>query len=159
MSYEEKRQVQQRRVHSKQAIALAMQGRWQEAAAANKRIIESFPRDVDAYNRLGRAYMELGEHSLATEAYSRAMELDPANTIAARNLRRLSQLRDITAGARVDSQHAEPLHFIEEIGKAGVVSLRILAPLVVLVRMVAGDAVHLKIAGTNWAVEHGPGEY
>ena len=59
MSYQEEEQVSLRRRGSKQAIALAMQGRWREAVAANKSLIESFPNDVDAYNRLGRAYMEL----------------------------------------------------------------------------------------------------
>ena len=60
MAYQEERQLRLRRLHSKQAITLAMQGRWQEAVAANRRIIETFPDDVDAYNRLGRAYIELG---------------------------------------------------------------------------------------------------
>ena len=159
MSYQEEQQVRLRRLHSKQAIALAMQGRWHEAVVANKRIIESFPHDVDAYNRLGRAYMELGEYSLAREAYNRALELDSSNAIAAKNLRRLSQLGETTVGARGDSHHAEPHHFIEEIGKAGVVNLRHLAPPAVLIRMMAGNAVYLRIDGTNLVVENAHGEY
>ncbi len=160
MSYQEERQVRLRRLHSKQAIALAMQGRWREALAANKRIIESFPHDVDAHNRLGRAYMELGEYSLAREAYNRAAELDPCNAIAAKNLRRLSHLGETVVGAQGNSYHAEPQHFIEEIiGKAGVVKLSYLAPPAVLVRMVAGDAVYLRAGGTNLVVENGQGEY
>jgi hypothetical protein len=158
MSYEE-RQTRLKRVHEKEAIALAMQGRWQDALATNKRIIEVFPNDVDAYNRLGRAYMELGEYSLAREAYSRALELDPANTIAAKNLYRLSQLGETTVGARGASPHAEPHYFIEEMGKTGVVNLGHLAPPTVVVRMVAGNEVYLKIAGTNLVVENGQGEY
>ncbi len=158
MSYEE-RQTRLKRVHEKEAIALAMQGRWQEATTLNKRIIESFPNDVDAYNRLGRAYMELGDYSLAREAYSRAMELDPANTIAAKNLHRLSQLGETAVGARRDSPHAEPHDFIEEMGKTGVINLLFLAPPAVVVRMVAGNEVYLKIDGTNLVVENGQGEY
>jgi tetratricopeptide (TPR) repeat protein len=159
MSYQEERQGRLRLLRSKQAIALAMQGRWHEAVAANKSIIENFRNDVDAYNRLGRAYMELGEYSLAREAYNQAMELDPANIIAAKNLRRLSQLGETPAGARVDSHHVGPQHFIEEIGKAGVVNLLRLAPEAVLARMVAGDAVNLRIDGANLVVENSPGEY
>ena len=156
MAYQEERV---RRLHAKQAISLAMQGRWQEAVAANKAIIEAFTDDVDACNRLGRAYMELGEYRLAREAYSRAMELDPANIIAAKNLRRLSQLGETAAGVQDSSQHAEPHHFIEEIGKAEVVSLHRLAPPAVLVRMVAGDTVNLRIDGASLVVENGQGEY
>jgi len=159
MTYQEEGQVRLRRQRSKQAIALAMQGRWREAVAANKAIIGSFPNDVDAYNRLGRAYMELGEYSLAREAYGRAIELDPYNAIAKKNLRRLSYLGETLVGAEVDSEKVEPQHFIEEIGKAGVVNLYRLAPQPVLARMVAGDKVYLKIDGSNLTVENGRGEY
>ncbi len=158
MSYEE-RQTRLKRLHEKEAIALAMQSRWQEAIAANKKTIEGFPHDVDAYNRLGKAYMELGEYSLAKDAYSRATELDPANTIAAKNLHRLSQLGETTVGTRGDSHHAEPHDFIEEMGKTGVVNLRHLAPPTVVVRMVAGNEVYLKTDGANLVVEDGRGEY
>ena len=159
MTYQEEGQVRLRRQRSKQAIALAMQGRWREAVAANKAIIGSFPNDVDAYNRLGRAYMELGEYSPAREAYGRAIELDPYNAIAKKNLRRLSYLGETLVGAEVDSDKVEPQHFIEEIGKAGVVNLYRLAPQPVLARMVAGDKVYLKIDGSNLTVENGRGEY
>ena len=53
--------------YAKEAIALAMQGRWEEAVAANRAILELFPEDVDAYNRLGSALMELGEYAFKKE--------------------------------------------------------------------------------------------
>ena len=159
MAYQEEEQVRLRRQRSKQAIALAMQGRWREAIAANQEIISSFPNDFDAYNRLGRAYMELGEYSPAKEAYSRALELDPYNVIAQKNLRRLSYLEGVEAGAEVDSAKAEPQHFIEETGKAGVIDLYRLAPQEILAKMVAGDKVYLKVDDATLAVENGRGEY
>ena len=159
MSYQEEGQIRLRRQHSKQAIALAMQGQWREAVAANKGIIESFPNDIAAYNRLGRAYMELGEYSQAREAYGRAMELDPYNVIARKNLHRLSHLVVSLVGSEGDSDKVEPQHFIEEIGKAGVVSLYCLAPPEILARMVAGDRVYLKIDGANLIVANGSREY
>ena len=159
MSYQEEEQARLKRQRSKQAIALAMQGRWREAAAANKRIIASFPNDVDAYNRLGRAYMELGEYSQTRKAYGRAIELDPYNAIAKKNLRRLSQLGEPVAGLEADSRTAEPHHFIEEVGKAGVVNLHRPAPPEILARMVAGDRVYLKMDGASLMVENGRGEY
>jgi Flp pilus assembly protein TadD len=65
---------------------------------ANKAIIGNFPDDVDSYNRLGRAYMELGEYALAKDAYTHAKQLDPHNNIAEKNIRRIDHL--IEAGAR-----------------------------------------------------------
>ena len=57
MTYQQDRQAKLKQQRSKLAVDLAMQGRWREALAANKTIIESFPNDVEAYNRLGRAHM------------------------------------------------------------------------------------------------------
>jgi tetratricopeptide (TPR) repeat protein len=159
MAYQEEEQVRLRRQRSKNAIALAMQGRWREAVAANQEIIESFPNDVDAYNRLGKAYIELGEYSLAKEAYTRAMELDPYNIIAQKNLRRLSYLGEAVVSPEANSDKAKPQHFIEETGKAGVVNLYHLAPREVLAKIVAGDKVYLRVSDSSLAVENSRGEY
>jgi tetratricopeptide (TPR) repeat protein len=159
MSYQEEEQARLKRQRSKQAITLAVQGRWREAVAANKGIIASFPNDVDAYNRLGKAYMELGEYSQARGAYTQAIGIDPYNAIAKKNLRRLSRLGEVIAGSGGDSRKAEPQHFIEEIGKTGVVNLYHLAPPEVLAKMTAGDGVYLKVEGTNLMVENSRGEY
>ena len=159
MSYQEAERTRLRRQSSKQAIALAMQGRWREAVDANKELIESFPNDVDAYNRLGRAYMELGEYALAKEAYARATELDPYNIIAEKNLNRLSHL-DVTVADSGGGFHGvEPQQFIEEVGKGGVVNLWRLVPPEVLAKMVAGATVNLKVDGPNLTVENSRGEY
>jgi tetratricopeptide (TPR) repeat protein len=159
MSYEQEGQVRLKRQRSKQAIALAMQGRWREAIATNQEIIDSFPNDVEAHNRLGRAYMELGMYSQAKEAYGRAMELDPYNTIAKKNLQRLSHLGEVLVSSEEDSHKAEPHHFIEEVGKAGVVDLYRLGSQEILARTVAGDRVNLKIDGSSLVVENSRGEY
>ena len=158
MTYENEEQARLIRQSSKQAIALAMAGRWREAVVANKGIIENYPNDVDAYNRLGRAYMELGEYALARGAYSLAKGLDPYNVIADKNLRRLSDLGAV-ANLRNESFHGvEPQQFIEETGKAGVVRLYSLAPRGVMATMAAGDRVYLKIDDSNLVVENSSGE-
>ena len=159
MTYQEEKQSRLRRQSSKQAIALAMQGQWKEAISVNRSLIEMFPDDVEAYNRLGRAYMELGEYSQAEEAYGRTIEIDPYNTIARKNLQRLSHLREATISSEADFQKLEPQVFIQEIGKAGVVQLYNLAPPGILAKMVAGDRVQLKIEGSSLIVESSRGEY
>ena len=159
MSYQEEERTRLRRKSSKQAIDLAMQGRWREAVAANKSLIESFANDVDAYNRLGRAYMELGEYSLAREAYERATALDPYNTIAQKNLNRLSHIGETEVRSVGGFHKVEPQQFIEEVGKAGVVNLYRLAPPQILARTVAGGKVNLNIEGPSLIVENSRGEY
>ena len=158
MTRDEDRLLRIKQQRSKEAIDMAMQGRWNEAIAVNSEIIEDFPDDVDASNRLGRAYMETGQYSKAREAYGRAVENDPYNAIANRNLRRLNDLQD-SDEAEVDEEGVEPHHFIEEIGKAGVVTLYELAPKETRARMVAGDKVYLKVDGSYLNVENSRAVY
>jgi tetratricopeptide (TPR) repeat protein len=158
MTYDEDNQLRLRRQRSKQAIALAMQGRWREAIATNQEIIDDFPNDVEAYNRLGRAYMELGMYPQAKEAYSRSMELDPYNTISRKNLQRLSHLGE-AEGISEEDTHAEPHHFIEEVGKTGLTELQRLGLPEILAKTTTGDKVNLKVNSTNLLVENSHGEY
>ncbi len=158
MAYREEG-VRLKRLRTRQAIALAMQGQWKEVVAINKSIIDSFPKEVDAYNRLGRAYMELGEYSQAREAYSRALELDPYSAIAQKNLHRLSLLGGSAVSLGGDADTAKPQYFIKETGKAGVVDLHHLASGEILAKMVAGDRVDLKISGLSLTVENSGGQY
>ncbi|MFA5629428.1 MAG: tetratricopeptide repeat protein [Dehalococcoidales bacterium] len=159
MSYENEEKARLMRQQSKKAIALAMEGRWREAVDANKAIIETFPEDVDSFNRLGRAYVELGEYNAASEAYSRAKQLDPHNLIAEKNLHRIAHLIEIGAKPEENTSKVEPNVFIEEIGKAGIVKLIQLAPEKVLAKVDAGDKVQLKTVESNLVVENSANEY
>ncbi len=159
MTYQEEEQTRLKRQSSKQAVALAMQGHWREAVTANQAILEEFPNDIDACNRLGRAYMELGEYALARQSYQKSKELDPYNTIAEKNLERLSHLGEAAAVTEGDFQKVEPQQFIEEVGKSGVVNLYRLAPAETLAKMAAGIKVNLKVDGASLVVENNLGEY
>jgi hypothetical protein len=158
MTRDEERLLRFKQQRSKDAIGLAMQARWREAVDVNREIIEAFPEDVDTFNRLGRSYMELGQYVQAKEAYQRAVQLDPYNAIAARNLRRLNDLKD-TGTAVIETDRVEPQQFIEEIGKAGVVALYDLVAKEERAHMVAGDKVRLKVDGPALVVESSRGEY
>ncbi len=144
---------------SREAIDLAMQGRWREAVVVNKNIIESVPTDVDAYNRLGKAYMEMGEYAQAKEAYHKALELSANNMIARKNLTRLAQLENSRAAVRDERPKADPNIFIGEVGKAKVVNLYLLAPDEVLAKITEGDQMELKISGHGLIAESEEGEY
>jgi ribosomal protein S25 len=158
MTREAEKLLRYKQQRSKDAIGLAMQARWQEAVEVNKEIIGSFPEDVDTFNRLGRAYMELGNYAQAKEAYRRSVKLDPYNAIANRNLRRLNDLKE-SVKVVVETDKVEPQQFIEEIGKAGVVTLNELAQKEKRALTVAGDKALLKIDGSSLVVENGRGEY
>ncbi|HZU12585.1 MAG TPA: tetratricopeptide repeat protein [Chloroflexota bacterium] len=132
---------------TQQAIALAVQSRWQDAIELNQRIVELNPNDPEAYNRLGKAYTETGQIAPARESYERALQADPANLIAQRNLERLSRVSDTEAAElarRSGTRKLEPQFFVEEIGKTGVVTLQHPAAPNVLATLAAGEQVILE---------------
>jgi len=164
---EEKARLRQRL--SKEAINLALQGRWEEAEATNRDIIERFPSDVEAYNRLGRALTELGDFDGAKEAYLKALELAPENAIAKKNLARLTSLSESmatlssnpqkTSTSKAQARRVALDLFITEVGKAGVMNLHNVAPVNVLAKMGFGDPVHLQAKGQHLIVASESGEY
>lgn len=87
---------------SEEAVELAMRGCWEEAVVVNQGIIEGTPGDVGAYNRLGKALLELGELYRAREAYSNALKLEQTNAIAIKNLARLSKRLGVTEESSSD---------------------------------------------------------
>ena len=147
-----------RRSSIQKAIDLAMQNRWEEAVQVNQAILELFPNDVDALNRLGKALTELGRYEEAKDAYRRALGIDPLSTIAQKNLSRLALL-DPQRPVKENGIKASPHVFIEERGKAGVTSLINPAPRETLVKVFAGDQVYLSTSDGVLKVETHSGEY
>lgn len=147
-------QSRKRRVALQQAQQLAADGQWEEAVELNREILEGQPNDVGALNRLGKALSELGRYGEAHASYSQALELDPANQIARRNLQRLEPLKgqDSAAAAERRRTQARQSMFIEEIGKTRVTELQNLADNETLARMASGDQVELKIEGQRIVV-------
>ena len=146
-----------RRVLPERAIALAMQNRWREAADVNRTILKIDPNDADAYNRLGKALLELGQIREAYDAYARAVELSPTNMIAQKNMQRLAPLvqQGATIAAPARASAGEPLRpqtFIEETGKTGLTTLINLASGPTLLTLTAGDRVALRVEAGNLLV-------
>ena len=82
-----------------QAVKFAINSRWQDAANVNREYLRTFGDEAEAYNRLGKALSELGQISEARDSYAKSLEIDPANTIAKRNLDRLALMKDTAASA------------------------------------------------------------
>jgi hypothetical protein len=143
-------QARARRVRTEQAIQFAMQSRWDDAITANRAIIAAFPKEADAYNRLGKALSETGKIKEAREAYQQALEIEPTNQIARRNLDRLASMKGKAEPDR--AQQVDTSLFIEEMGKTGVSTLKP-ANMKMLATLSAGDEVALKSIGSRLTVE------
>jgi tetratricopeptide (TPR) repeat protein len=139
-----------RRQLGEAAIAHATRGEWEQAADANRQLLELGP-DIDGYNRLGKALAELGRHAEALEAYEQALERDATNRIAQRNVERLRLLtaseKASKANGKKRQEKAPATVFIEEMGKTGRARLINLGGPRVLAPLSPGDAVELVVDG------------
>jgi len=136
-----------RRINTEQAINLARQSRWEEAAEVNERLVQAFPNDAEALNRLGKALTELGRYPDALNAYERALAADPTNSIAQKNSARLKTLKE-EGGAPTPQQKYDPALFIEEPGKTAVTLLVNTATPEILAPLAAGDQLALHVSGS-----------
>src|SRR2546421_266209 len=96
---------------SKEAVA--------EGLSPSPSLLSLHPRDLSTLNRLGKALSELGRYGEAKQAYEDALEIDPTNSIARKNLDRLGQLSDEAPTGRPSHERMDPRLFIEETGKTG----------------------------------------
>ena len=110
----------------KQAIRCALNGEWEQAAAANRQILDICPTDCEASNRLAKALMELGNYAEARETLEELRLRSPSNVIARKNLARLDQLQSRSGDGRSQSAVAgkSPGMFIAESGKSCTTVLR-----------------------------------
>ncbi|MCD6567973.1 MAG: tetratricopeptide repeat protein [Dehalococcoidia bacterium] len=161
--YKEEKEAKLYRQLSQKAVDLAMQGSWAEAEAVNRDIIEKFPSDAEAHNRLGRSLTKLGDFVQARETYLKTLSFDPGNTIARKNLDRLALLAQSPAETPdrpiANNQGITLDLFAAEMGKAGVVELRNVAASDVLAKLATGDKVQLKVTERRLFVENEQGAY
>ena len=147
-----------KRQGAEQAIQLALESKWEEAVTLNRSLVQLHASDVDAWNRLGKALLELGRYVEARDAYRKSIELDPVGSIARRNLERLSTIKDTDQPRRPEavSKVSQDI-FIEETGKSGLTLLQD-ASRQTLATLTVGDEVYIKPGDEVIRVEDAQGE-
>ncbi len=140
------------------AIQQALSSQWENAVITNRNILNMFPTDHEALNRLGKAYSELGHYTEARQAYAQTLQYNPGNAIAKKNMDRLALLQEESAKAHIGSERIDPRLFIEETGKTGTTELINVAPASVLAKVSVGDKVQLRVVGHSIHVTNALGE-
>lgn len=148
-----------RKDKAKKAVAFAMNSQWEEAVTLNLSITHEFPKDIEAFNRLGKALSELGRNREARQAFQSVIEVSPNNSIAKKNLTRLERLADQDAPRVAKRATKSSRTFIEESGKAGVTSLINLAPPEALLKLTPGDIVQTEVNGNGLTLADQSGQY
>ena len=109
---------------SQEAVNFAVKGEWERATEVNIAILELFPTDVEAMNRLVKALIETGSYVDAQAALNQVREIAPYNNIAKKNRARLDQLTanpDLAkseTSKRARKAAGASQTFIEESGKS-----------------------------------------
>ena len=122
MVIREEEHVRTHRQMTREAIALAMESRWQEAITVNRNILALSDEDLDASNRLGKSLLELGDVDGARIAFDRSLAIDPENVIARKNADRLSGSSSAQAANAAGTRFAQKM-FIGDSGKSAQVTL------------------------------------
>ena len=107
----------------KLAIDAAINCRWQEALDLNLEIHTTEPENVECMNRIAKAHFELGQFNEAKKYYQDVLKIDPYNTIAEKNLKRVSTIKKSGQGMLNSGSIIHPSMFIEEPGMTKSVTL------------------------------------
>lgn len=106
---------------AQRAIEHALKGQWKEAIKINLQILKETPDDIDALNRLAKAYAEDGKLKEARSYASKVLKLDPFNSIAQKCLDKWNTVKRVHKNGQGQSISTET--FLEESGKTKIVTL------------------------------------
>lgn len=102
------------------AINAAKSNAWDQAIEYNQQIIDQYPQDINALNRLGFAYLQKQKVRLASRTFQKVLTLEKSNPIATKQLANIKK-KSISA-PEFSSQN-----FVEEPSKSKIVALHRLA--------------------------------
>jgi len=129
---------------AQKAITAAISGNWKDAIKYNKLILSKNPKDVDALNRLAKAYCEEDSIDKAKKLSQKVVAIDPFNSIAQKALKKYRKIRN---GENDPSGPARAEMFIEESGKTKIVKLLNLGAEDVIANLDYGDEVQISPHG------------
>ncbi len=108
------------------AVELATKNQWNEVIEINRQIL-LLGEDPETYNRLGKAFFELGSYSESYEHYQQTLRISPTNVIARKNLARLEVMMtrglDQFRPTSNNREQVDMLLFVTEAGKAVISTL------------------------------------
>lgn len=125
------------------AINAALSQDWKEAIRINTALLKADKNNISFLNRLGFAYLQSGDLTLAKKTFLKVTKLDEYNQIAIKNIKKLGSVRqkDLVKGNR---KQVLPMSFLEEPGKTKIVECVNAAPLSALATVFPGEEVELK---------------
>lgn len=128
---------------SEEAINAALNQDWKRAVSLNNTIVKEDPANIDALNRLGFAYLKLGDFTHAKQLFAKVLKIDKYNQIAQNNAKKLSSAKASTR-VKLTQGVISPALFLEEPGKTKIVDCVNVAQTCILSTLSYGQPVTLK---------------
>ncbi|HNV45249.1 MAG TPA: hypothetical protein PLO97_02705 [Candidatus Woesebacteria bacterium] len=122
------------------AIQAVKDSDWENAVLINQEILERSPKNLEAMNRLGLAYLKLKKEKEAKKVFNNVLKLDRSNIIANKHMKKLKNKEktpDVIFNHNAD--------FIEEPGKSKIISLHRLTGSSQLAKLKVGQECYLQI--------------
>lgn len=123
------------------AISAALAGDWKKALEINSQLVRKNPNDIDAHNRLAKAYAGLGKIKKALQTCNKVLKIDPYNTIASKCAEKWKIIKK--SDLKKSSTNTQSYFFLEEPGKTKIVSLINLGDSELIVKLDSGDEVKI----------------
>lgn len=140
----------------KQAIDAALKCHWDKALEINLQLIEDEPNNVECLNRIAKAYLELGKYTQAEKSYQTVLAIDPYNTIAQKNLKKVATFKKngVSKNGDLALHHMtiSPSLFVAEPGITKTVTLIKVAEPNKLIILSPGQIVNLSIKSRGISV-------
>ena len=135
---------------AQQAVRAALNCQWEEAVKLNTEILKEDKKDIDALNRLARAYAELGKIKKAISTTNKVLKIDSFNKIA---LKSSEKWKNRNNGDTLSTKFSDKSSsFIEEPGKTKIIQLLNLGSSEVLAKVETGCKVKLNPQGHRLSI-------
>jgi len=140
------------------AVNAALLQNWQEAIAVNKQILLHTPKNIEALNRLGFAYLKTGKVLLGKQMFEKVLQIDPYNRIAGNNLKKIISLKKNYSHIIRDCP-VSPLLFLEEPGKTKIIECVNVTSTQILSTLSCGQEVFFKLKKHGIDIRDAKGTY
>lgn len=127
---------------AQKAITAALNGNWGKALEINVEILKKKPKNIDALNRLAKAYCELGNIPKAKSIAKNVLKIDPYNKIAQKSFEKWKDQKSAKTNGK-DTFPVKAQTFLEEPGKTKIVKLINLGDPVSISSLDAGDCLEM----------------
>ncbi len=129
------------------AIQAAKLQDWAKAIEYNELLVSEDPKDIGALNRLGVAFLQTQHKQKARDTFKKVLEVDRSNSIAKKNLQKISENKTFMVPNFAGTQ------FIEEPGKTKTTALHRLAGKQAFAELSIGTQCELKPKNRYISVE------